>query len=277
MAKKKEVKSLFELSWSIVKNNKILFYPNLAALAINIILFITFIYLSGLSKMFLNNDFDIFSTTLFSWKTSLYFFAYILITILIDNFFLTMKYGLIKNIVLKGKTSIKQGYKFAKKYYFTTLKIHVLSYLITLVPLILLAILLLILLPNSVLIAITIFVPLMLAYFVYIGIRLLFVYPVMTFEKKGAYNSLKEDFHFVKTHLNHTFITWLVIIGITILMAIVRANLEYVTDVLYGQLFLLGLIGAVIIIGLEIIVSVWEHVYIFKSYLVGKKRKRKKK
>ena len=39
-AKKKEVKSLFELSWSIVKNNKILFYPNLAALAINIILFI---------------------------------------------------------------------------------------------------------------------------------------------------------------------------------------------------------------------------------------------
>jgi len=95
----------------------------------------------------------------------------------------------------------------------------------------------------------------------------------MTFEKKGAYNSLKEDFHFVKTHLNHTFITWLTIIGITILVAIVRANLEYMDDLFYGQLFLLGLIGAILILGIEIAVSFWEHVSIFRSYLAGKKKK----
>lgn len=277
MAKRKNVKSLFELSWSIVKNNKILFYPNLAALATNIILFLTFIFISGLGKTFLSNDFKLISNVLLSWKTSLYFLVYLLVTILIDNFFLTMKYGLIKDILLKGKTSLKQSYKFAKKYYFTNLGIHILSYLIVLVPIVLLAVLLLTLLPNSILMTITIFVPLALAYFVYIGIRLLFVYPVMTFEKKGAYNSLKEDFHFVKTHLHHTFITWLIVIGFTILIAIVKANIEYINEILYGQLFLIGLIGSIIILGTEIAVSVWEHVFIFKSYLEGKKIKKKKK
>ena len=99
----------------------------------------------------------------------------------------------------------------------------------------------------------------------------------MTFEKKGAYNSLSEDFHFVKTHLHHTFITWLIVFGLAILVAIVRANLESVNDVFYGQLFLIGLIGSIIILGIEITVSVWEHVYIFKSYLAGKKIKKKNK
>jgi len=94
----------------------------------------------------------------------------------------------------------------------------------------------------------------------------------MTFEKKGAYNSLVEDFHFVKTHFSHTFVSWLVVVGISILVSIINKNIGYVSEILYGQLFILGLIGFSLIIVIEFIVSVWEHVYIFKSYLTAKKR-----
>lgn len=271
VARKKERRTLFSVSWNIVKNNKILFVPNIIIFLITVGLFLLLLHFTGLGSAILQNDFSQFKSIISSLKFLTLFLSYFLLSFLIDNYFLAMKYGLIKGLLLKGKTSFGSGIKFANTHYSTTLGIHVLSALIVFVPLLLLAVLLFFLLPITSLVATALFVPLLVTYLVYIGIRLIFVYPVMTFEKKGAYNSLKEDFHFVKTHLHHTFITWLIVIGIAIFMTIFRENLIKVGSMLHQQLIFLGFLLLGLIIAVEVAVSVWEHVFIFKSYLVGRK------
>ena len=273
--KKKE--DLFKASWAIVKKNKILFAPNLIILSINVLLVIALFFLTGLFRLLIENDPNNIKAIFLSGEFIFFLFLYLVLSTLIDNFFLTMKYGLIKNVLLKKKTNFSNGIKFAKEHYWTTLGIHILSFLIIYVPLILLGIVLFTVLPASGLIAAAIFIPLMIVYLIFIAIRLLFVYPTMTFEKKGAYNSLKEDFHFVKTHLHHTMVTWLVILLIGIVTAMIKRGIEPLQGILFQQVVFLGFLLAIAIIALEMTVSVWEHVYIFKSYLVGKKRKRKNK
>lgn len=265
-------RNLFLESWLIVRNNRILFAPDLIVLGINLLFSWLFLLFTGLDKALMENNFELFFDLAYNWYIWIYFGIYLLATLLLDNFFLTAKYGMIKDILKKKKTDFKSGISFAKEYYFSSLWIHILSSLIVIVPLLLLAVLLFFLLPIHTLIAVTIFIPLAIAYLIYITIRLLFVYPVMAFEKDGAYKSIKEDFHFVKTHLHHTLLTWLIVIGISIFASIIQENLSYLNEFMIGQLFFLGLIVAAIIFAIEISVSVWEHVFIFKSYLTEKKR-----
>lgn len=264
---------MFAESWMIVRNNRVLFAPDLIVLGINILFFWLFLLFTGLDKALMENNPEMFFDLAYNWIIWAYFGVYLLATLLLDNFFLTAKYGMIKDVLKKKKTDFKSGISFAKEYYFSALGIHIISSLIVIVPLVLLAVILFLLLPVHTLVALTIFIPLAIAYLIYIGIRLLFVYPIMAFEKEGAYKSIKDDFHFVKTHLHHTLITWLIVIGVSIFVSIVKENLSYLNDFLVGQLFFLGLILAAIILAVEISVSVWEHVFIFKSYLGGKKHR----
>ena len=273
--KKKE--DLFKDSWEIVKKNKILFFPNIIILSINVLLVLILFFITGLFKILIENDPSNIAKVFLSGEFIFFVFLYLIISTLMDNFFLTMKYGLIKDVLLKKKTNFSNGVKFAKEHYWTTLGIHILSFLIIYVPLILLGIVLFTFLPQNGLIAAAIFIPLMIVYLIFIAIRLLFVYPTMTFEKKGAYNSLKDDFHFVKTHLHHTMVTWLVILLIGIVTAMIKRGIEPLQGILFQQVVFLGLLLGIAIIALEMAVSVWEHVYIFKSYLVGKKIKKRKK
>ncbi|MBI2668659.1 hypothetical protein HYX14_02340 [Candidatus Woesearchaeota archaeon] len=265
---------LFTESWLILKKNKVLFVPNVLLFAIQLSLFGAWLWLSGIGEVVIQNDFRRFLDLIASGKPVIFFVVYLFIGMLIENFILTAKYGLIKGVLTKGKTSLKEGMQFAQQYYWTSLGIHVTSTLIVVIPLLLIAIVLFLLLPVSKLVAVALFIPLALMYLAYITIRLLFVYPVMAFHKKGAYSSLKEDFHFVKTHLHHTFVTWLILVGVLIIVSIMKANAGFVTELLYGQLFFLGLVGVFVILALEILVSVWEHVFIFRSYLAERRKSR---
>ena len=276
MAMKKK-KTLFQDSWETLKENKILFIPNVLILVANIILVLVLFLISGLGTTLLNNSYPSLDESFFSFTFLFYFLLYFAIFILVDNYFITMKYGLIKDILLKKKTSLKSGFSFANQHYLTTLGIHALSYLIIFVPLFLLATVFFLLLPISSLVSITLFVPIGLVYLIYIGIRLLYVFPVMTFEKKGAYNSLKKDFHFVKAHAQNTIITWMIVVGVTIFISILRENVIKTSEFLFQQLYVLGILVLVFIFTLEFLVLVWEHVFIFKSYLAAKKGKTKKK
>lgn len=272
--------STFWESWEVIKNNKVLFLPNFITLLINLILFYGVLYFSGLQAVIINNDFLNFEEVLLSSKALILFLIYVLLSLLIDNFFLTVKYGLIKDVLLKKKASFREGLSFGYKHYWTTLGIHILSYLIIIIPLLLMGIIFFLILPLQTLLAVTLFFPILIIYLVYITIRLLFVFPVMAFEKEGAYKSLQDDFHYVKTHLHHTFMTWLLVIIVFIIFSIIKENLGYVNEFFYNQLFVLGLLIAGILILLEMAVSVWEHVFIFKSYLSGKaerKEEQKKK
>jgi hypothetical protein len=265
--------NLFQLSWFIIKKNPVLFLPNLLMLVFNLVLFLCLIRITGVSTAILNNSYGGLKESLMSGWFVLGVLIYFLLTFLVDNYFITAKYGLIKKVLLKGSAKLFDGLDFAKKHYFTTLGIHVMSSLIIFIPLIILAVLVFILLPFSNLVAISIFIPLSVIYFLYVSMRLIFVYPVMTFEKRGAYNSLKEDFHFVKTHLHHAFLTWLIVMAVSIFLSVFRENLINSGSMLQQQLALIGFLLVLIIFVVEIAVSVWEHVFIFKSYLAAKKKR----
>lgn len=273
MKKKNSEIGVFSQSWQILRNNKILVLPNLIILLINLILFTSVIAFSGLGKVLVENRYLEVSSVLTSGLFIGLFLGYLILSLLIDNYFLTLKYGLIKEVLLKRKASWSNGLNFAKKHYFSTLGIHVLSFLLIFVPLELLALLLFFLLPLSSLLALSIFIPLALVYIVYLSVRLIFVYPVMVFEKEGAYKSLRDDFHFVKTHLHHTILTWLIVIGVTIALAVLKQNSGYVNQFFYNQVLFLGILGTAVILAIEVAVSAWEHIFIFKSYLLEKKEK----
>ena len=273
MRKKNNELSVFSQSWKILRNNKILILPSLIILLINLVLFTLVIGFSGLGKVLIENRYLEISSILTSGLFIVLFLLYLVLSLLIDNYFLTLKYGLIKEVLLKRKASWKFGLEFAKKHYFSTLGIHVLSFLLVFVPLGLLAFLLFFLLPLTSLLALSIFIPLALVYIVYLSVRLIFVYPVMVFEKEGAYKSLRDDFHFVKTHLHHTILTWLIVIGVTIFLAILRQNSNYVNQFFYNQILFLGILGTAIVLAIEVAVSAWEHIFIFKSYLLEKREK----
>lgn len=270
-------RTFFKESWLILKKNKILFVPNLLILIINLILFSLFVWFTDLGKIFLENDYLFFKHYFFSSKFLISFFVYVVLVLFLDNFFLASKYGLIKQIISKNKGDLISAFKFGKRFYWATLGIHVLSYLIIFVPLLLLAIFLFLVLPLSPLVSFTVFFPLVVAWLVYITLRLLFVYPTMAFEKKGAYSSLKEDFHYVKTHLHHTFLTWLIVCFVLLIFSIIKINLEQMTLLLYQELFFLGFLGIGVIFLIEILVSVWEHVFIFRNYLALKKSRKSRK
>ena len=265
--------NLFQLSLFIIKKNPVLFLPNILMLVFNLVLFLCLIRVTGISTAILNNNYGGLKESILSGWFVLGVLFYFILTFLVDNYFITAKYGLIKKVLLKGSAKLFDGLDFAKKHYFTTLGIHIMSSLIIFVPLIILAVLVFLLLPFSNLVAISLFIPLAVIYFLYVSMRLIFVYPVMTFEKRGAYNSLKEDFHFVKTHLHHAFLTWLIVMAVSIFLSVFRENLIQSGSMLQQQLALIGFLLVLIIFVVEIAVSVWEHVFIFKSYLSAKKKR----
>lgn len=263
----KKERSNFQRSWSILKQNKVLFAPNLLILLINLMLFVLLLYFTGAAQAMIRNNILLLIATFFSFSFLLHFLVYLLIISIIDNLLLAAKYGMIKEVLLKGKTSLASGLSFGKKNYFRVLHINTLTYLIILGPLLLAFYLLFHLLPLSSLAAFSIFLPLLIIYLVYITLRLLFIYPVMVFHQKGAYYSLKEDFHYVKTHLHHTFVTWLVVVAVLVFAAVIKQNLLLLNEFLHQQIFYLGLLIALLILLLESFVSVWEHLYIFRAYL----------
>ena len=100
----------------------------------------------------------------------------------------------------------------------------------------------------------------------------------MAFEDKGAGDSFTGDFHYVKAHLQHTIMTWVIIVGVAVVASMIRSGLENYSSFFPIKLFPLVLLFSIFLILLEMFVSMWEHVFIFESYVDGKyKLKRSKR
>ena len=98
---KKPKMNLFQLSWFILKQNPLLFLPNVLMLISNLILFICLIKVTGVSSAVLNNNYGVLKESLFSGYSITAIVIYFILTLLIDNYFVTAKYGLIKQVRIK--------------------------------------------------------------------------------------------------------------------------------------------------------------------------------
>lgn len=254
-------------SFELLKNNKIIFVPNLLMLAFNAIFLIIFLYLTGLI------DF-LFGATLqpiFTARNLVYLVIYLSVVAAIDNFFTCSKYGMIKDLILKGKTNLKRGFQFGKKYYYTTVKIHAIVFLLLVIPT--LAVAIYMFTCAEYVVIRMLFTLFLVIYLILVSVRLLFLYPVMTFEDEGAYQSFKDDIHYVKSHIHHTLMTWIFVVGVGLAFSMVKQMARTGLVQLSNYIIIGAVLGFLLLIFLEITVSIWEHIFIFESYFEGKKGK----
>ncbi len=266
--------SLAAKSFELIDRHKELFLPNLIMFASNFLLLVLFLELSGIGR-------EIFSLSsiqglqeIVNASTIWYFLAYVVLVILIDNYFTCAKYGMIKDLLSKGKTSFHEGLRFGKTHFFTTLKVHSIVFGLIVLPVILLVLAALFFAPENTELALLLFSILIVTYLVYMGIRLLFIYPVMAFEDKGAYISLRDDFHYVKSHMQHTYMTWLFVVSVAVSFSLLKKMAKEEINSLAPEAWGIALFFILLVLIFEMFVSLWEHVFIFSSYLEGKGKKK---
>ena len=208
----------------------------------------------------------LFYGTLTDWNyTGMFWGAtvtYLAVVLLVDNYIVACKYGVLKKLIQRKKISFKNIIAFADQYYLKVLKVHALTFGVITLPFILL-------LKLSGLSGTLSFIlsACILGYLVLMSIRLLFVYPNLVFHKKGVMESITDEMHFTKTHTFHTHLVWIVTLSVLFLVDVVQSILN--------QLGLLVLFSIFMLLGLELFASIWEHMYIFAAYSKTGKGKRK--
>jgi len=200
---------------------------------------------------------------------------YLVAEFFVSLFFITTKYGMIKDVILVGRTSLKSGFAFGKKHLLDVTGIYILSLLMILAPMLLIVLAGVILMPRTLLggiVVMGLFALLAILYAGFVIYRLIFVYPIMAFEQEGPMRSIRDDFHYVKTHIGHTFITWIVLLCMGAVYVIIKSPIETLKGIATDGYLIILLTGIIAI--LEVLVSTWEHIFIFKAYLAGKRRNR---
>ncbi|MFW6230728.1 MAG: hypothetical protein ACOC32_01760, partial [Nanoarchaeota archaeon] len=127
---------VLESSFTLLKKNLILFVPNLLMVLVSFLLIMIFFFGSGISEMLLTKPYILedkaalanafsqisrqapFIITLVLWTLG---------ELLIGAFFAVMKFGMIRDTIKKGKTSLKSGAVFAEKNYLNYWFIHLVS------------------------------------------------------------------------------------------------------------------------------------------------------
>ncbi len=290
--KKVKYDRLFTSSWKLLVKNLVLFVPHIITLLISFLLFIIYLAVSGILGLLIKNPAMMYDQVIlheqikfllgtYPVRSVLCFVIYVIVWILIDLFFVTMKYGMIKEVILKRKTSLYEGYEFAKRYYSTSLLIHVISFLLIYSPLILIATVFYIIASKTgsfILmtpwIIIAIILLLVFIYVAYMLVRMIFIYPVMTFEERGALKTIKKDFHYVKTHVGHTIITWILFAVVWFLFAVLRTPLGNIGNKAQNLFIVISV--TILVLFFEGIIAVWEHLFIFRSYIEGKTPEKRK-
>lgn len=265
-------------SIDMMKKNVILFVPNILMVLVSILLLTIFIHGSGIVEMFAMRPYLIEDTTALrsafaSMSTSARFIisltVFIIGEMLIGAFFAVMKFGMIRDVIKKKKTSLRSGADFAEKNYFNYLVIHLVSMAIIFLPLFVLLFVYLLIVSTTEYVTLGafmlgIFAIVWVAYAILMTIRLFFVYPTMTFEKEKYLKSISKEFHFVKTHMGHTFISFLIVTIVVFGFAIVREGVEIVGFTVSG-ITILAILAFITTI-MEILITTWEHIFVFKSY-----------
>ncbi|MBI4149949.1 hypothetical protein HY488_00940 [Candidatus Woesearchaeota archaeon] len=274
--------ALIKTSFRKLEDNPVLFVPNGLALLTSFVLAFGLLYMTGILRVIIAVPVTLtkgvyLATAIYALMAAnpIRFWGivvlYLLAEFFVSLFFVTTKYGMIKEVILTGKTTIARGFAFGKKHLLNVVGIYFASLLMIMVPIVIFLLLGLLLLPYSLLagmLVLGLFILLGLLYACFIIYRLVFVYPVMAFEREGAMKSIKDDFHYVKTHVGHTFITWIVLMCFGVVYVILRSPIDVLRSFATSGYVIIALTGVIMV--LEVLVTTWEHIFVFKSYLAGK-------
>ena len=271
-------------------NNLNLFVPDLAFLALSLLLGYIFLHFNGLlAGLYDSTHLSEIIKSTFSHTPSIVkliasFAFVIIIGILIGLKTASMRYVMLKNIVKNGKFSLKSAYKESGKYTATIFMTRLLLALLVVIPFLIFGSvvgLTALSLKNFAIIKSMIYLIsliLALAYIISVEIAFVFTYPTLLFKtNKGSYNTLKEAYYYFKINKKKTILTALILAGVGIAFAVFFSGISFVIGIFYS---LLGITSGkfsiiIIIFGvawyiirrlINIAVSLWGQLFVFKNY-----------
>jgi len=270
--------SLFARSLATLFENPVLFVPNAFMVFFSLFLIVMFTVSNGLFMVLWDSPEVITSQqglsdaihTVREQSPQWFMFTlilYIILVFLIDIFFITAKYGMIRDILLRDRTNLNQGLQYAIRHFWKSVGTHSINYLLIVSPLFFLAGLAFSIGTISgffqnagYLMGFIIFLLIAFIYWIEIFFRLLFLYPVMVFEGTTSWQSFRQDFHYVKNHLGHTLISWMIFITLWILFFTFR---NPVGNVLRSttSIWIVVLLTIVTLVA-EAVLSTFEHTFI---------------
>lgn len=261
-------------SWKETIKNPILFVPKLFAFLISIGVLILFLIQSKLLNYFIKAGFSFKNLNILrtgltpNYLLWVYLAIYLIIELASSVFFSGMSLGMYRDITLRKKTSLVKGFNYGKKYFFEIIGISIVYYLVVGIPIF--AIFYVFMTPVfENIFARWIFVSfyaVFMAYWIFLVIlRLFFVYATMVFKNKKLGKTIQMGATFGKVHFKHTLITWLIVLGITLFYTLIQRPTVF-SVVLTRQIYIIALVILIFTV-LEIIISIWEHIFIFNIYL----------
>ena len=270
-----EYRNLIKESWNLLIKNPVLLMPGMLMLFISVALVILYLSISGIMETMIKSPEVIINKSALQQKIGFLLLDIALVT-LFDVFFITMKYGMVKEVILKKKTSFVHGLKFGLNNYFKVISVYIMSVVIIFFPLIFIGAVTYAALISTGLfktlagLIITLLIIIIgIVYAAYMLFNFLFVYPVLVFEEKGVIGSIKKEFHYVKTNITHTLVSWLIVIGILLLYLILRTPVGFLGKTTTNIFIAISIPFVIFLI--ENVFSMWEHLFIFKSYIEGRR------
>ncbi len=243
---------LFKKSWVDLKNNLVIFVPDVLNFIILAILFLVFIFASGVYA-FLSTYKSIplaissigteaIFADLFA-KFLIWIVVFLVAAFLISNYFIAMKLGMINEVAEKKKTALAKGFGYASKNYLNVLGFNLLTLLLIFIPT--MALVSLVLLSNWL---VPLALVLLTIYFLILVLGIQFIYPVMFMDKKGPVSALKGSFGYLKKKLGLVVKVLLIVLLVGIVASAIGSFIGFFSIVLSW------------------IVSVWANMFRFNVY-----------
>jgi len=268
---------LLKKSWKETWKNPILFLPKILSLIFSIILIGIFLVQFDLYNLLIESKFtyDTFIGLLlipFIKPSNLIFISlYLILEISILSFFSGMSFGMYKDIVQKKKTNMLNGISYGKKYFIEIIGISIIYYVLIALPIYFAYNLIAgpFIINKTVHYTISIFIALWFLFWIFLVVlRMLFVYAAMVFKKKSTLKTIEIGAHFGNIYFKHTLLVWSIVFGIGFIFNVIRNPVTSDIDSFWGLAWIM--VFLVVFAILDIILYVWEHVFIFNSFIEKK-------
>jgi hypothetical protein len=261
-------KTLLFDSWRNFKKNLVLILPSIIGIAITLGIFVIFgilLFFTGISIGQVEN-YDSITTG----KNIVLFSVFILFAFvamfLLSAFLRAMEYGLIKDVVSKGKADVNKMFIYGKKYF--------LKYLLTNLFVVLL------LIPSLIIFLLFSFIPVVGigigaffagVYFIVLLLHLFFLGPIIISKKGSPLEMIKLSFDYSRRNMKHVIVTLCVAILTVLVISLPFVLLESLLGIgdAYIFAFLLSIVVFIRNI-VNLILSIVVRVFEFKSYLQKK-------
>lgn len=270
-------KGLFIQSWKDLKDNPILFVPDVIVLFVNLILGFFFLKYSGILKLIMDPETLVKGIEsavpiikLFLKENILRlivtFVLSALTSFVIGSGLIAMKFGMMKDLINKKKLTIKKMFK-SGKYVWQVISMKMIIFAIGIVTFLFLfgtgIILNTFLQKNLAISMVGFFFPVIL---LILQLLLFFRYPIIFLEEKHPFVAVKESFNYFLKNKKHVFIIWLIILAISFIPMPLNAILGLTEQKLVLSAVAV-IVGYLIKSLINMIITVWSDMFKFRNYI----------